>query len=173
MLWHCGVRLFLILLPVNATALPPKTPAFMEEQPQYIFRHRLPVQLRFSDVDRFGHVNNSVFFSLYDLAKTEYFNAVLADMPRKHGVIPVVANINADFIHPVFFGDSIEVETSVARLGRKSFTVAQQAVNAKTGSIVSTCRTVMVCYSTDKNDSVTIPDEIRSRITEYEANILM
>ena len=32
------------------------------------FKHTLPVQLRFSDVDQFGHVNNSVYFSLYDLA---------------------------------------------------------------------------------------------------------
>ena len=29
------------------------------------FRHTMPVQIRFSDVDQFGHVNNSVYFSLY------------------------------------------------------------------------------------------------------------
>ena len=32
------------------------------------FRHTMPVQIRFSDVDQFGHMNNSVYFSLYDLA---------------------------------------------------------------------------------------------------------
>lgn len=26
------------------------------------FRHTMPVQIRFSDVDQFGHVNNSVYF---------------------------------------------------------------------------------------------------------------
>lgn len=36
------------------------------------FRHTMPVQIRFSDVDQFGHMNNSVYFSLYDLAKTTY-----------------------------------------------------------------------------------------------------
>ncbi len=30
------------------------------------FRHTMPVQIRFSDVDQFGHMNNSVYFSLYD-----------------------------------------------------------------------------------------------------------
>lgn len=145
----------------------------MEDQPRYVYRHRLPVQLRFSDVDRFGHLNNSVFFSLYDLAKTEYFKAVLTSIPDKYHIIPIVANINADFIHPVYFGDAIEIQTAVARLGRKSFTVAQQAVNTKTGSIVSTCRTVMVCYSTVRDDSMEIPDEIRSRVTDYEDNILV
>lgn len=28
------------------------------------FRHTMPVQIRFSDVDQFGHMNNSVYFSL-------------------------------------------------------------------------------------------------------------
>ena len=37
----------------------------------------MPVQIRFSDVDQFGHMNNSVYFSLYDLAKTTYIKDVL------------------------------------------------------------------------------------------------
>ncbi len=41
------------------------------------FRHTMPVQIRFSDVDQFGHMNNSVYFSLYDLAKTTYIKDVL------------------------------------------------------------------------------------------------
>ena len=145
----------------------------MEELPKYIFRHKTPIQLRFSDVDLFGHVNNTVFFSLYDLAKAEYFKAVLNDMPMKFGVSAVVANINAYFIHPVHFDDDIVIETSVARLGRKSFIVSQQAVNAKTNSVVSICRTTMVCYSAKMNDSIEIPEIIRKRITEYEDNILV
>ena len=137
----------------------------MEELPKYIFRHKTPIQLRFSDVDLFGHVNNTVFFSLYDLAKAEYFKAVLNDMPMKFGVSAVVANIHADFIHPVHFDDDIVIETSVARLGRKSY--------AKTNSVVSICRTTMVCYSAKMNDSIEIPEIIRKRITEYEDNILV
>ena len=34
------------------------------------FHHTLPIQLRFNDVDKFGHVNNTVYFSFYDLGKT-------------------------------------------------------------------------------------------------------
>ena len=47
----------------------------MEEEIK--FNHSMPAQIRFSDVDQFGHVNNSVYFSLYDLAKTTYFQDVL------------------------------------------------------------------------------------------------
>lgn len=40
---------------------------------EIVFHHALPIQLRFNDVDKFGHVNNTVYFSFYDLGKTEYF----------------------------------------------------------------------------------------------------
>ena len=44
------------------------------------FNHTLPIQLRFNDVDKFGHVNNTVYFSFYDLGKTEYFASVCPDV---------------------------------------------------------------------------------------------
>ena len=43
---------------------------------EIVFHHTLPIQLRFNDVDKFGHVNNTVYFSFYDLGKTEYFASV-------------------------------------------------------------------------------------------------
>ncbi len=60
------------------------------------FRHTMPVQIRFSDVDQFGHMNNSVYFSLYDLAKTTYIKDVLGSADWSKLAI-VVANINANF----------------------------------------------------------------------------
>ena len=33
------------------------------------FRHTMPVQIRFSDVDQFGHMNNSVYFSFVRFGK--------------------------------------------------------------------------------------------------------
>lgn len=144
----------------------------MKDLQRQNYRHRLPVQLRFSDVDQFGHVNNSVMFSIYDMAKTEYFKAVLRELLNED-TLAVVVNINADFIHPVFYGDHIEILTAVVKIGTKSITVSQQAVNTKTGSVVSTCRTVLVAFSALRNDSIPVPDEIRQRFTQYEDNIII
>lgn len=33
---------------------------------EIVFHHTLPIQLRFNDVDKFGHVNNTVYFSFYN-----------------------------------------------------------------------------------------------------------
>ncbi len=41
-----------------------------------LFRHSAPMQIRFNDVDVLGHMNNTVYFTLYDTAKADYFAAV-------------------------------------------------------------------------------------------------
>lgn len=92
------------------------------------FKHVLPVQIRFNDVDQYGHMNNSSYFSLYDLAKTSYLRDVFGQKEwNRIGI--VVANINADFLAPVFFSDELVIETSVVHLGHKSFTLLQRAVD--------------------------------------------
>lgn len=88
-------------------------------------RHELPVQIRFNDVDLYGHMNNSSYFSLYDLAKTSYMRDVFGNEEwNKMGI--VIANINADFLAPVFFSDELVIKTTVTHLGHKSFTLFQQ-----------------------------------------------
>ena len=73
---------------------------------EFQFKHKIPVQIRFSDVDQYGHMNNSVYFSLYDLAKTSYFRVVFGEEER-YNFIVLVLNIIADFLAPVFFSDEL------------------------------------------------------------------
>lgn len=130
----------------------------------------MPAQIRFSDVDQFGHVNNSVYFALYDLAKTTYVKDVLGDSVdwRRMGI--VVANINANFLLPVFFDDKIKIETATVHLGNKSFTLLQRAVTEDTGEVKCECKTVMVMFDLKEKQPMQIPDEFKAIIREYENN---
>lgn len=129
----------------------------------------MPAQLRFSDVDRFGHVNNSVYFSLFDMCKTHYFNDVVGtDIFDR--VAPVVVHIEANFITPVLFPDEIAIQTSITRLGNKSFTLFQRALNVRTKEVKCECETVMVMMDTKENASVMVPEDFRTAVREYEKN---
>lgn len=132
------------------------------------FRHSLPVQIRFNDVDRYGHVNNNSYFAYYDLGKEEYLRSVLHTDYRNAEVVPVIAHIEADFISPIFYGDEIAVLTRTAHLGQKSFTLEQRAVNQKTGQVVCQCRTVMVCFNLRTQESAEMPENYRQAISRYE-----
>ena len=135
------------------------------------YRHVMPVQIRFSDVDQYGHMNNSSYFSIYDLAKTSYMREVFGDQ-NWNDVGIVVANINADFLAPVFFSDELYIETTVVHLGHKSFTLLQRAVNKASGVLKCQCRTVMVGYDMATKEPVELPDSFKQTICEYEGKPL-
>ena len=85
---------------------------------EIVFHHTLPIQLRFNDVDKFGHVNNTVYFSFYDLGKTEYFASVCPGVDwEKIGI--VVVHIEADFVKQIFASDHIAVQTAVSKRHQK------------------------------------------------------
>ena len=136
------------------------------------FRHSMPAQIRFSDVDQFGHVNNSVYFSLYDLAKTTYVKDVLLGRMKWNEVGIVVANINANFMSPIFFMDNVNIETTTIELGNKSFTLLQRAVDSQTGQIKCECRTVMVVYDLKTQTPMQMPIEYKQAICDYEGRSL-
>lgn len=131
------------------------------------FHHQMPAQLRFSDVDRFGHVNNAVYFSLFDMCKTNYFMTVMGKNIFD-SIATVVVNIEAKFIAPVFYPDDIVIQTSITQLGNKSFTLFQRALNWRTKDVKCECETVMVMFDIKNNHSITIPTEYREKIAMFE-----
>ena len=132
-------------------------------------RHQMPAQLRFSDVDSFGHVNNSVYFSLFDMCKTRYFIDVVGnDVFERMGI--VLAHVDANFLAPIFYPDEIVIQTTITRLGNKSFTLFQRALNIRTKSIKCECKSIMVAFDYHKNESIRMPDEIREKIAAFEQN---
>ena len=137
------------------------------------FKHTYPVQLRFSDVDQLGHVNNSVYFSLYDLAKTAYMKAVSGDTPvNYHDTSMVVANLNANFFAPVFFSERIAIQTAAVHFGNKSFVLYQRALNQDTGEVKCECRTVMVAFDVQNQQAIAIPVEWKEAICRFEGKDL-
>ena len=131
--------------------------------------HKLPIQLRFNDIDQMGHVNNAVIMEFFDLGKSEYLTAIGLP-PEKGDFTVMVVHLEVDFHHQIRFRDHIHVTTRVTRFGTKSLAVTQQVVDSDTGEACATCKTVMAGYSRVTGKSAVIPEAIKERITRYEEN---
>ena len=128
---------------------------------------KLPIQIRFNDVDQMGHINNAVIMEYFDLGKSEYFSAV--GIPPEQGLFTVViVHLEVDFASQIRFHDNIHVTTHIERIGNKSVTMLQQVVNSDNGTICATCRTILSGYSRVTNTSAPIPDNVRQDIENYE-----
>ena len=132
------------------------------------FKHILPLQIRFNDIDALGHVNNSVYFSFYDLGKSSYFEAVEKGPIDWRAADIVIANIHADFLAPIFMHNKIAVRTAVAEIGNKSLRMVQQIIDTDKGDIKSECTTIMVGFDPKTSEAKEISNEWRSKISLFE-----
>ena len=134
----------------------------------YQFKHRLPIQMRFNDIDMLGHVNNSIYLQYMDLAKTDYIAEVLGDAFNYHREAIVIVNLNIEFYHITVPGEQVDVLTAVDSIAEKSMILHQRVVSRDTGEVKCVCRTVAVGFCVANDASMVIPGTWRELISQYE-----
>lgn len=135
------------------------------------FKHTIPLQLRSNDIDRFGHINNAVYFSFYDLGKTNYIETVYPNVDWEKEAI-VVVQINVNFMSQIFGTDHITVQTAVTSIGTKSFELAQRVIDTQTGEVKCFCSSIMVFYDLIQHKSKPLTEEWTKAICIYEGKDL-
>lgn len=134
------------------------------------FKHFLPVQIRFNDIDMLGHLNNSVYSNFFDLGKSHYFETVKGSRIDWRTADIVIANLNIDFLLPVFFNESVAVETAVTELGNKSLRMVQRLINPDTNQVKCICTSIMVGFDVTTSLAKFISEEWKNAIMAYEEN---
>ncbi len=127
-----------------------------------------PVQLRFSDIDMLGHVNNSRYFELFDIAKNDYFTRVAGGNIVWQRPPVMIANINCDYLSQTTLNEPVEVLTQVDHIGDKSFVLIQQLVNSDTREVKCSCAATMVNFDVQARIPARVSDEWRQAIAAFE-----
>ncbi|OBH19575.1 acyl-CoA thioesterase [Mycolicibacter terrae] len=82
-----------------------------------------PVLTRWADNDMFGHLNNAVYYQLFDTAINGWIAANVPDLdPVAMPELGVVAESGCRFLGELGFPDRLAVGLAVTRLGRSSVT---------------------------------------------------
>jgi acyl-CoA thioester hydrolase len=124
----------------------------------YVYRHRLSV--RFRDCDAMGHVNHAVYFTYFEQCRLTFWREQTG-APSPHARI-IIARAECDYRAPAHFGDELEVRLAVAAIGRSSFTLRYEIVQAGKELLVAVGSTVMVAYDYTAGKSVPLPDAARA-----------
>lgn len=132
------------------------------------FKNSLPIQIRFSDIDAIGHINNNIYFSYFDLGKINYFENLKSSYVSWIDGLVVVARLEIDFIAPIFYKESIAVDSKIIKVGNKSAVFLQQIRNTLTNEIKCRCTSIVVAFNPTTNKGMPIPDIWRKGMSEYE-----
>ncbi len=133
------------------------------------FRCFIPIKIRFRDLDAFGHVNNAVYFTYMEMARTEYFSQIGLLKP---GEFPspffILAEATCQFKAPIQLETPLILQVRVNRLGNSSFDMAYRFVDEARDTVMATGRTVQVTFDYAAKRSVPLPDEWRAAIVRFE-----
>ena len=132
-----------------------------------IFKSNKSIQIRMTDVDPLGHVNNGVFYSYYDIGRLHYLSQIGEDI-HWEAIDKVVVRTECDFMDAILFTDDISVETKVIEIGNKSVKMMQRIVDNHTGKIKSACLSILSGYDRQKNAAKEISEEFRKKVADYE-----
>lgn len=123
---------------------------------------RVPLSVRWRDLDAFNHVNNSKYLSYLEEARLRWMLSV-PGMGMDENVAPVVAASNLSYRRPIGWPGDVVVELFVERVGGSSLTVGHRIVDATDGSILY-CdgNVVMVWIDRRTGRSAPLPAGVRS-----------
>jgi len=132
------------------------------------YRHRTALQVRFRDIDAFGHVNNAVFFSFVELARIRYLLDVLQPDEPFDRLPLILARVELDYRSPITFADEVVVDTRVDRIGRSSFAMSHRMTAGPGGRVAGDVQTVLVTYDYASARPIPVPDDWRRRLGGHE-----
>ena len=111
------------------------------------FSHQTEIQIRFSDVDIMGHVNNSYYLQYAETARMKYLHDVLpSDINwQKEGII--IAKVELNYLQPISLHTLLYLKTRCYNIGNKSFVLQHVYVSGEEQKQHSTVTTTIVCFS--------------------------
>ncbi len=126
---------------------------------------RVPIDIRWRDLDALGHVNNAVYLTYFELARFAYIRALEPDieldpatlLPRGYQFI--LADTHIRYRSPALLSDRLELSLYISRVGRKSFDFEYRLVDLNTGRLVSDGCSTQVWYDYATQTSLPVPDE--------------
>ncbi|MBB2145077.1 acyl-CoA thioesterase [Pedobacter sp. LMG 31464] len=132
------------------------------------FKYKTAIEMRFADLDMMGHVNNAVYFTYMEIARTKYWNHAINWDWHATGV--VIGQASIDYIAPLFLGDKITMYVRTSRIGTTSFDLEYLIVKAVNGKeiICSKGKTVCVAFDYISKKPAAIPDKERNKMMEFE-----
>jgi acyl-CoA thioester hydrolase len=148
----------------------------VQESPQCV---KVPVEVRWRDLDALGHVNNAVYFTYFEHARMGYIRALLSDTPMIDSRTPlprdfqfILAEVTCRFRSPATLGDRLTVAIYVSQVGRKSFVFEYRLTDEVSGRLVAEGCSTQVWYDYAAGESRLVPEEIVEKMERLQGTAI-
>jgi acyl-CoA thioester hydrolase len=117
------------------------------------------IEIRWRDMDGFGHVNNSTYLTYLEEARDQFLTDLLGETVHRI----VIRRIEIDFVSGLTQDDDhVDVDVRLTGVGTSSLTLAEQIVSVVDGRVAATAQTVMVHTDDSRTASAAWPAAARA-----------
>lgn len=144
-----------------------KTVSYVTNSEEWLseFSFYIPIKVRFSETDLFGHMNNTAPFIYFEEARIEFMKSLgmFNDIGKDARSVPVVADLQCDFHHQIYFDDKLDLYVKVNHVGNTSYDIHYVARNQQ-NKVCLTGRGRVVEINPKSGKPVEISEEIKSQL---------
>lgn len=128
----------------------------------------LPYEVTWRDLDAIGHVNNAVYLSYFEWARTKYwFELTGGSTATDLGFI--VARVECDFRLELGLSEMIEIGVRVGQMRNTSLDFVYE-IRKGTGAIAATGKVVVVLMDWKTKSKLQVTPELRARIEKFQGS---
>jgi len=128
---------------------------------------RVPIDIRWRDLDALGHVNNAVYLTYFEHARLGYIRAIVGDhaeidrrtlLPR--GFQFILAEVTCNYRSAATLGDRLQVSIYASQVGRKSFVFEYRIIDEVSQRLVAEGCSTQVWYDYGAGISGAVPEAV-------------
>ena len=136
------------------------------------FRHRMPLRVRWAEVDKQAVVFNAHYLLYCDVCVTEYWRAVGVQYPDDfagQGSDLFVRKSTVEYLSAAYYDDELEICGRIARLGNSSMSFVVEIYRRRQyEAVLVTAELIYVHTELASRSAQAIPDSLRARIRAFE-----
>ncbi|WP_337245029.1 thioesterase family protein [Luteimonas sp. gir] len=123
---------------------------------------RVPIELRWRDLDAFDHVNNATFMTYLEEARIRWFDSV-GEPWVTDATAPLLAAVQMNYRQPIPYPSRIVVELSAQRVGTTSVTVGHRIVSEDGATLHADGHVVVVWIDRATGRPTALPESVRTK----------
>lgn len=142
-----------------------KTQPFTRDQ----FKHWTTLEVRWSEVDAYGHVNNVAYFIYFEAARAKYIlDTNRYDALMGKSALQVIVNCMMNFRQEVHFPSTLEVGIAVSSIGTTSYSMMCGIFLAGTNELVADGTGKLVILDPMTKRPMPMPEDFINTFEELE-----
>lgn len=125
----------------------------------------LEMKVRFRDLDAMGHVNNAVYSTYLEQARTEYYMELVGGK-KVSDLGFILVSIKCDYKSATSIEDKLVVYVKPTNIGKSSWVFKYEIREKENDRLIAEAETVQIAYDYKKKKKKRIDKNLRQKLLE-------